>query len=115
MNKKIKTTDLNLNVSTGTMIYVDIDIFRFLYDQEIYCITVEVLDGENYEFLEEINLEKDKSNLDHNDLKKFALNWIFENVEIVKEAPEIPAQEQYEFTPSTSEGICTGELCRKPD
>lgn len=69
MNKKIKTTDLNLNVSTGTMIYVDIDIFRFLYDQEIYCITVEVLDGENYEFLEEINLEKDKSNLDHNDLK----------------------------------------------
>ncbi|KOR24145.1 ubiquitin [Clostridium sp. L74] len=94
MNKKIKTTDLNLNVSTGTILYVDIDIFRFLYDQEIYCITVEVLDGENYEFLEEINLEKDKSNLDHNDLKRFALNWIFKNVEIVKEAPEVPAQEQ---------------------
>ncbi|WP_409068900.1 ubiquitin [Clostridium caseinilyticum] len=115
MNKKIKTTDLNLNVSTGTMIYIDIDIFRFLYDQEIYCIKVEVLDGENYEFLEEINLEKGKSNLDHNDLKRFALNWIFKNVEIVKEAPEVPAQEQYEFIPSTSEGICTGKPCRKSD
>ncbi|GAA0083174.1 ubiquitin [Clostridium sp. CTA-6] len=85
MNKKIKTTDLNLNVSTGTILYVDIDIFRFLYDSEIFCITVEVIDGENYEFLEEINLEKDRSNLDCNDLKIFALNWIFRNVEIVKE------------------------------
>ncbi|HDK7218090.1 TPA: ubiquitin [Clostridium botulinum] len=84
MNKKIKTTDLNLNVSTGTMLYIDIDIFRFLYDQEIFCITVQFLDGEDYKFLEEINLEKDKSILNHNDLKRIALNWIFENVEIVK-------------------------------
>lgn len=85
MNKKIKTTDLNLNVSTGTMLYVDIDIFRFLYDQEIFCITVQFLDEEDYKFLEEINLKKDKNNLDHNDLKIFALNWIFKNVEVVKE------------------------------
>nr|WP_025775181.1 hypothetical protein [Clostridium botulinum] len=84
MGKKIKTTDLNLNVSTGTMLYIDIDIFRFLYDQEIFYITVQFLDGENYKFLEEINLEKDKSILNHNDLKRVALNWIFENVEIVK-------------------------------
>lgn len=33
----------------------------------------------------------------------------------MKEAPEVPTQEQYEFIPSTSEGICTGELCKNPD
>ncbi|MBY6900236.1 ubiquitin [Clostridium botulinum] len=115
MNKKIKTTDLNLNVYTGTMIYVDIDIFRFLYDEEILCLTIQILNGENFEFYKEVDLPEGEVIVDHNDLKRFALNWIFENVEIVKEAPVVPAQEQYEFIPSTSEGICTGEPCRKPD
>ncbi|ADG00877.1 hypothetical protein CBF_3292 [Clostridium botulinum F str. 230613] len=55
-----------------------------MYDQEIFCITVQFLDEEDYKFLEEINLEKNKSILNHNDLKRIALNWIFENVEIVK-------------------------------
>ncbi|EPS56434.1 TPA: ubiquitin [Clostridium botulinum] len=85
MGKKIKTTDLNLNVSTGTMIYIDIDIFRFLYDKEIFNLTIEMLDGENYEFLEEVDLPEDEVIVDHNDLKIFALNWIFKNVEVVKE------------------------------
>ncbi|APQ69193.1 ubiquitin [Clostridium botulinum] len=85
MSKKIKTTDLNLNVSTGTMLYVDIDIFRFSYDQEIFNLTIKILDGENYEFLEEVDLPEDEVIVDHNDLKIFALNWIFKNVEVVKE------------------------------
>ncbi|AUN25413.1 ubiquitin [Clostridium botulinum] len=85
MSKKIKTTDLNLNVSTGTMIYIDIDIFRFLYDEEIFCLTIQLLNGENYEFLEEVDLPEDEVIVDHNDLKIFALNWIFQNVEVVKE------------------------------
>ncbi|AJE10061.1 ubiquitin [Clostridium botulinum] len=85
MSKKIKTTDLNLNVSTGTMLYVDIDIFRFSYDQEIFNLTIKILDGENYEFFEEVDLLEDEVIVDHNDLKIFALNWIFKNVEIVKE------------------------------
>ncbi|APH24110.1 hypothetical protein [Clostridium botulinum] len=88
MNKKIKTTDLNLNVSTGTILYVDIDIFRFLYDSEISFLIIEILDNENYEFYESvcmINLPESKTILDHNDLKIFALNWIFKNVEVVKE------------------------------
>ncbi|ACA46296.1 ubiquitin [Clostridium botulinum] len=85
MNKKIKTTDLNLNVSTGTILYVDIDIFRFSYDQEIFNLTIKILDGENYEFFEEVDLPEDEAIVDHNDLKIFALNWIFKNVEVVKE------------------------------
>ena len=99
MGKKIKTTDLNLNVSTGTMIYMDIDIFRFIYDSEIFCITVQFLDGEDYKFLEEINLGKDKSNLDHNDLKTVGLDWIKNNVEVISNlekevAPEVSVQKQ---------------------
>ncbi|EQC1537805.1 hypothetical protein [Clostridium botulinum] len=85
MSKKIKTTDLNLNVSTGTMLYVDIDIFRFSYDQEIFNLTIKILDGENYEFFEEVDLPEDEVIVDHNDLKRIALNWIFQNVEVVKE------------------------------
>lgn len=85
MSKKIKTTDLNLNVSTGTMLYVDIDIFRFSYDQEIFNLTIKILDGENYEFFEEVDLPEDEVIVDHNDLKIFVLNWIFKNVEVVKE------------------------------
>ncbi|MHB9943617.1 ubiquitin [Clostridium sporogenes] len=85
MNKKIRTTDLNLNVSTGTMIYIDIDIFRFLYDKEIFNLTIEMLVGENFEFYKEVDLPEDEVIVDHNDLKIFALNWIFKNVEIVKE------------------------------
>ncbi|MDS1004981.1 ubiquitin [Clostridium sporogenes] len=104
MNKKIKTTDLNLNVSAGTMIYIDIDIFRFLYDEEIFCLTIEILNGENFEFYKEFDLPEGEVIVDHNDLKRFALNWIFKNVEIVKEAPEVPAQEQYKFVPEDSSG-----------
>ncbi|HDK7158444.1 TPA: ubiquitin [Clostridium botulinum] len=85
MSKKIKTTDLNLNVSTGTMIYIDIDIFRFLYDEEIFNLTIEMLDGENFEFYKEVDLPEGEVIVDHNDLKIFALNWIFQNVEVVKE------------------------------
>ncbi|MHB9925380.1 ubiquitin [Clostridium botulinum] len=88
MNKKIKTTDLNLNVSTGTIFYVNIDIFRFLYDSETSFLIIEILDNEDYEFYESvcmIDLLERKTILNHKDLKIFALNWIFKNVEIVKE------------------------------
>ncbi|KGO13869.1 ubiquitin [Clostridium botulinum] len=85
MNKKIKTTDLDLNVSTGTMLYVDIDIFRFSYNQEIFNLTIKILDGENYEFFEEVELPEGKVIINHDDLRKFAFNWIFNNVEIVEE------------------------------
>jgi hypothetical protein len=85
MDKKIKTTDLNLNISTGTMLYVDIDTFRFLYDEEIFCLTVQIESNGIFEFLEEVELAEDEIIIDHKDLERFALNWIFNNVEIVKD------------------------------
>lgn len=84
MEKRISVLDLNMDISTGTLIYVDIDIFRFLYCEEKFCLTVEIMHGENYEFYEEIDLPEEDIILDHNDLRKFALSWIFENVEIVR-------------------------------
>ncbi|OOM74563.1 hypothetical protein CLPUN_38040 [Clostridium puniceum] len=30
-------------------------------------------------------------------------------------AQEVPVQEQHNFVPSTSEGICTGSNCTRPD
>lgn len=45
----------------------------------------------------------------------FILKELFESLEIVKEAPEVPAQEQSEkFISSTSEGFCNGEIVKKP-
>lgn len=84
MSKKIKIEDLNLNFPTGTILYVDIDIFRFLYDEEIFCLTVEINNGENYEFYEEIDLPEEEVIVDHDDLKKFSLSWMFKNIEIVR-------------------------------
>lgn len=84
MSKKIEIEDLNLNFPTGTILYVDIDIFRFLYDEEIFCLTVEINNGENYEFYEEIDLPEDEVIVDHDDLKKFSLSWMFKNIEIVR-------------------------------
>lgn len=85
MDKKIKTTSLNLSTFTGKMIYVGIDIFRFLYDEDTFYLTVEIENQGQFEFLEEIDLPEDETILNHEDLKRIALNWIFNNVEIVKD------------------------------
>lgn len=84
MEKRIRVEDLNLGIYTGELMYMKIDIFRFLYDKEIFCLTVEILDDENYEFYEEIELPEETIVIDYEDLKKAALGWILQNVEIVK-------------------------------
>lgn len=85
MSKKIKATYFSTNISTGAMIYVDIDVFRFLYDEEIFCLTVQIENQGQFEFLEEIHLPEGEIITEHKDLERIALNWIFDNVEIVKE------------------------------
>lgn len=85
MSKKIKTTHLSLNKFTGKMIYVTIDIFKFLYDEDTFYLTVELENQGQFEFFQEIDLPEGELITDHKDLERFALNWIFDNVEIVKE------------------------------
>lgn len=86
MGKKIKMQDISLEVSTGTMFYLNIDVFRFLYDQEIFCLTVQIENAGEYEFLEEVDLPEGEVIVNHDDLQRLAIKWLFDNVEITNEA-----------------------------
>ncbi|QEK12615.1 ubiquitin [Crassaminicella thermophila] len=79
----IKTKDMNFEIFTGTMLYITIDTFRFIFDEDTFYLTVEIENNGEFEFLEEVEL--DEAIVNHNDLKRVALNWVFKNVEIVKE------------------------------
>lgn len=77
--KKVRTTSFNVNVAMG--IYIDIDDYRFLVDEDYPFVRVElVTDGETNEFLDEFECNC----INHEDLKVAAINWIFNNVEIVE-------------------------------
>ncbi|SHK39353.1 hypothetical protein SAMN02745248_02446 [Hathewaya proteolytica DSM 3090] len=84
MSKKIRTEEISLNIMSGTIIYIDIDTFRFLYDEnDMGLVKVSFLDGEEYKHFENVFLEEDEVIVEHEDLRRVALNWIFDNVEIV--------------------------------
>jgi len=77
----IKMEDIDLTAVTGTQIYVDIDVFRFTKDKDLSYVEIEMDNNGEWEFLEE---EHDSQLISsHDELRKFALNWIFKNVEIV--------------------------------
>lgn len=79
--KKIKVNDLNMDIYLGSVMYVTIDVFRFSKDEDLPCVEVEIEENGEYKFLEEIN-EEDVI-VTHEELKKVALNWIFDNVEVI--------------------------------
>jgi len=83
---KITVTDINLNVIPGTIIYIDIDIFRFTKDEDLFEVEIEVESNGEYKKLEIIDLnEIDEIVINHRDLERIALNWIFKSVDIIKE------------------------------
>ena len=75
---KVKMKDINLTEVVGTNIYVDIDVFRFTKDKDLSYVEILIDNNGEWEFLEEVHA----SIIDHEDLRKFALNWIFKSVEI---------------------------------
>lgn len=80
----IKLTEINLTIVPGTKIYLDIDIFRFTKDEDIFNVQIEIENQGEYEYLEEINLDEfNEIIINHEDLKRVALNWIFKNIEII--------------------------------
>jgi len=82
----VKLTDINLTIVPGTTIYLDIDIFRFIKDGDFFDVRVEIENNGEHEFLQDIDLsESEGIVMDHHDLERVALNWIFKNVEVVKE------------------------------
>lgn len=85
MNKKIKTTDADMRVTTTTIEVVNINGIRFEHDEELISVQVycEEQDGAERTLIDEFEPENSVINLE--DLKVVALNWYFSNVEIVKE------------------------------
>lgn len=79
--KKIKLKDIDLIVNRGTIMYVTVDVFRFVKDESLPCVEVEIEENGEYKLFEE--LDEDNIVANHNDLKKIALNWVFNNVEVV--------------------------------
>ena len=82
----IKIKDINLTIIPGTKIYIDIDIFRFTKDDELFEVEVGLECNGEYEHMETIDLGRDGDEIivDHRDLERVALNWIFRNVELVQ-------------------------------
>ena len=85
MNKKIKTNDLDLTVSFRTANIVIIGLFKFSKEELSPQINIYLIGNENDEYLETVDEAKENSITDFKDLQIFALNWIFNNAEIVNE------------------------------
>lgn len=100
MSKKIKTTDTDLKVDESTILVVEIGTLSFEVDERYPWIDVYSIGNNSKKFVTQIDEENMPVFVGHEELKRFALNWYFNNVEIVKEidkkeaAPEVEAQEQ---------------------
>lgn len=103
MSKMIKTTDTEVKVDESTILVIEIGTLSFEVDERFPWISVYLTGEESKEFITEIDEEDMPVFTNHEELKRFCLNWYFNNVEIVNEArtaPEVPVQEQSskEFT-----------------
>ena len=78
--KKITLSDINLDMDSGTIMYVTIDVFRFVKDESLPCVEVEIEENGEYRLLEE--LEEEDTVVTHEELKKVAIKWLFNNVRI---------------------------------
>jgi len=88
---RILSRDLNMTIDTHNEMVVRIDDVIFIHNEEF--TEVSILIGERdqgADFIDIIDNEVTKKIVDLEDLKTFAVNWFFENVEVVKEFPEIP-------------------------
>lgn len=84
MFKKITTNDTNFEIVTSTADIVEVGTYKFAKDERYPWIDIFLIGNESDEFLEQIDGEKASKVIDLEDLKIFALNWIFENVKVVK-------------------------------
>ncbi|NRY58847.1 ubiquitin [Clostridium acetobutylicum] len=82
MNKKIKTTDTNINIDESTILVVEIGVLSFEVDERYPWIDVYFIGNESKEFITQIDEEKMPIFVKHEELKRFALNWYFNNVEL---------------------------------
>lgn len=85
MSKMIKTTDANIEVETSKILVVQIGTLSFEVDERYPWIDVYNIGGENKEFITQIDEEDMPIFVEHEELKRYCLNWYFNNVEIVSD------------------------------
>lgn len=102
MSKMIKTTNTDIAVETSTTLVVEIGEFCFEVDERFPWINVyRTVDFTKREYVTEINEDDMPIFVEHEELKRYCLNWYFNNVEVVtneeleRTAQEVPVQEQY--------------------
>lgn len=83
MSKMIKTTDIELKVEESTISVIEIGTLSFELDERFPWIDVYLTGGESKEFITEIDEEDMPTFVDHEELKRYCLNWYFNNVEII--------------------------------
>lgn len=85
MSKKIKTTDLNLDIKTSNIEVVEIGGLSFERDGRYPWVDIYAIGAEEHKvFLEQVMEELEAESLIGDNLTVFAMNWYFNNVEIVK-------------------------------
>ena len=101
MEKMIKTTNSDIKVDTSTTLVVEIGELCFEVDERFPWINVyKIADFVKKEFITEIDEDDMPTFVDHEELKRYCLNWYFNNVEIIasenleRTAQEVPVQEQ---------------------
>jgi len=68
---------MNFN-NTGIILYATIGGYKFSADKDIFSLKVEFETVSGFELIEEINLVEEII-VDHEDLERVALNWMFIN------------------------------------
>lgn len=88
---RILSKDLNMTIDTHNEMVVRIDDVIFIHNEEF--TEVDIMLGERdqgADHIDTVDNEITSKIVDLEDLKTFAVNWFFENVEVVKEFPDNP-------------------------
>ena len=82
---QVKVESINLDIVTEKALITSVDTFRFIHEENSNYVTV-VIGEENYDFLDEIELEYLDNAFDMSvgRLEEIALGWIFGHVEIME-------------------------------
>ena len=84
MSKMIKTTNTDITVEISTTLVVEIGDLFFLVDERFPWINVyRTVDFTKREYVTEIDDEDMPVFIEHKELKKYCLNWYFNNVGII--------------------------------
>ena len=81
MIEEIRVEDINLEITSGSAMYVCIDVFKFVKEQDTPWIDVYINRDEGYTYLDEIVDEFEIT--EHEELRKEAIKWLFEKVSII--------------------------------